>query len=218
MAKFNKKKNRNNNKNKNKDLATIQKVLGIAFSIVGGKIPHLQQKLPIDTYMFQEFTEAKDSIVSSASVTVSSYAFSFNLLNDSASLIAVFDEYKILSVEQWFLPVAANNSYSSAANLDPGLFTTYVDPTSATASSIATALEYATAVTTTGLDAHYHKFKPVPQVNGVMFPNEWISLVNGSTIAHFGSGAVWSAVSGFTVGFPTYNIITRYTVVLRKKS
>jgi hypothetical protein len=92
------------------------------------------------------------------SAQFSTLSVTFNSLPDYATFAALFDQYRIVTVETWTIPrsgVGSNNTYVG------GLMTTVVDYDDNT-SPVSTnqLLNYENAITANGAQGHYRKFQP----------------------------------------------------------
>jgi len=95
------------------------------------------------------------------STTLPTFAASYfyiGAVDQVSSLSAVFDQYRIDEIETWIVPRLTSQASASFNN---GLLTSVVDYDDANAlTTVASALDYTNALTTSGLMGHYRRFKP----------------------------------------------------------
>jgi len=122
-------------------------------------IPHMSRYIPV----YQEMKvcgtyELLAALATSASVeTFNAFSFTLNGIHNAGDLAAVFDQYRIDLVEFWLIPRFALNTSTNTL----GLMTSVLDFDDASSlSTVATALDYDTSMTASGMTSHYRVFKP----------------------------------------------------------
>lgn len=134
---------------------------------------------------------------SSSIATFTGMLFTASLLDQFSSLVAVFDQYRIIEVEVWFHPRVEPTSSTSNSM---GLFCTVVDFDDAnTLTTVPQALDYTNAMQTSGSVGHYRRFKPHAAVaaytgsfNGYCnVESPWIDAASG-TVQHYGVKTAWT--------------------------
>lgn len=156
-------------------------------------------------------------ISSSTLVSVSTaYGPSIAGIGDISSLTAVFDQYRIVMIEMWFIPRIMG---VTAATAQPGLFATVLDfDDNNVLSSFQQALDYQNVVVSSGAEGHYRKWKPHCAMSAYAgafgaFANvesPWIDAASTS-VNHYGCKTEWQA----TDVVYTMDVVGRFTVQWR---
>lgn len=168
-------------------------------------------------YRFVQETENQAWVTTSTVAAVfTTYAPVLSGVPLASSLTAVFDQYRIPTIEVWYVPRTA---YGTGPTVNYGMVTTVVDYDDSSAlTSTTQALAYSNACTTSGNQGHYRKFTPhvaVAAYSGVFtsFANEtapWIDVASSSVI-HFG----WKAAHTATDQAYVWDLVTRYVIEFR---
>jgi hypothetical protein len=110
------------------------------------------------TYRMSQSYEALSAFSSSSSLNqFLSYTFSFGAIDQSASLVNIFDQYRIREVEFWLIP-RINGVLTTSYG---GLLSSVIDLDDSTLLSQPNqAGDYASCVTTESTQGHYRRFKP----------------------------------------------------------
>jgi len=113
----------------------------------------------------QIWTHIENSVVtpfattSNAGLTYGEFTIQLSAqVNDYASLISVFDQYRCIRCQLWMVPRVGPAQISATANV--GLATSIVDYDDASAPTYAQLLEYRNALTAPGAQGHYRDWKP----------------------------------------------------------
>lgn len=157
------------------------------------------------------------AITSSTTVPVL-YAtyFAVSAIDQISSLAAVFDQYRILTIEWWTQP---RNSESFGAGVNPGIFATAVDYDDANSPAAAPEIyDYENALIGNGTSVHYHRWHPhaatamyagaFTSYGNVTSP--WIDMAS-TTVQHYGIKASWTPTD---VAF-VMDVVVRYHVQFR---
>jgi hypothetical protein len=129
---------------------------------------------------------------------VSKY-FTFSELQDSGSLAAVFDQYRITCIEWWCYPRQVEES----STVNHGDWVSVIDyDDEAVFTSQGDALGYTTATTTAGTQGHFHRFIPhvaVASYSGAFTSYDnviapWIDVAS-SNVRHYGIKVAFSQTS-----------------------
>lgn len=130
---------------------------------------------------------------------------------------SLFDQYRIALVEAWFIPrfvpVGTNNN--------TGRFVSVVDyDDTNNLTTTAEAMEYDTAMVSSGSAGHYRRFVPMVnnpvQVSGGGFtassskPAPWVDIAS-TNILHYGLKTAWTV----TDAAYTYDLVVRITIQCR---
>jgi hypothetical protein len=145
------------------------------------------------------------TVSSSASANVyASFYVTLSQLDQYASLVAVFDQYRICAVEITFRPRISQESSNSA---NTGSFATVIDvDDAASLTSFAQAEDYQTCLIGRGFESQVRTFVPHAAValytgsfsgyGNVSSP--WIDT-SSSTVQHYGVKAAWTATDSIYV-------------------
>jgi hypothetical protein len=199
---------RSRNRGKNKASKSKQLVFPQMGSAVFDNLP----------YKFVQQYDASSSIFSS--VTLNTYTaafFQLSFLDQSSSLMTVFDQYRISLIEVTFLP---RSNVNTSATGFYGNFYTVVDYDDSTAlTTLAAASDYTNCIMTEGYKEHQHTFVPhvgIAASGGGVFTsyaNEqapWIDC-SSNTVSHFGVKTAWSVTSAVC----TYDVRQRVFLEFR---
>jgi len=138
------------------------------------------------------FTNSGWLTTNNVSFTAGSYTFiPSTIIPDFAQLAAVFDQYRIVKIQAWFVP-RTTTSTSNATNLGQAVSVVDYDD-GASLGSFAAGTEYENSLIGPGNCGHYREFKPhialaAYQGTFVGFANvsdEWIDASYG-TVQYFG--------------------------------
>jgi hypothetical protein len=175
---------------------------------------------PIPDSQVYRFSEVYDcpTLVSSTSAEVDQIQlFSLNALPGATSLLSAFDQYRIDHVELVIEPRVTNNM-TNTTNM--GRLASAVDYDSQSSTPFASLSQYNNCVSTQGIMAHYHRFKPCvlgytentssASALGLNVQSPWLDC-STSNIAHFG---VLMAITQTSAVF-TYDIQARVFVSFR---
>jgi hypothetical protein len=141
--------------------------------------------------------------------------FNLGQFNGTAAYAALFDQYRFDEIEAWIEPTA---SYLNTANA--GILTTAVDLDDAnTPASVQAVEDKQSAISSNGMCAHYHKWKPhvaVAVYSGAFtsFGNaesQWIDIAS-NTVQHYGLKCAITV----TNSVQAYNITVRAKVSFRQ--
>jgi len=167
------------------------------------------------SFRISQSIEVVGILTTSATIpTFASQAFAISQLDQVTSLSSVFDQYKIDEIEVWIAPAGI----TTGTNL--GLLTSVVDYDDVgTLSTVAQALDYTNALTTTGFQGHYRRWKPhvaTAAYSGAFtsFANEvspWLDFASPG-VQHFGLKLAAQPTVGSTI---PYNMIARFHVQMR---
>jgi hypothetical protein len=164
----------------------------------------------------QSLVLANAIVTSLALATFATFSFSLSQLDQVASLVAVFDQYRIDEIEMWLFPHLSSNN---AASGNPGLLATVIDYDDSNAlTTFAQALDYTNCLTSSGLMGHYRRFRPhlaTAAYSGVFtsFANDeetWIDAAS-TGVLHYGV----KSAAATTSSVETYDAIVRFHVSLR---
>jgi hypothetical protein len=138
------------------------------------------------------------TITSSAAMATFSFVnFTFSLMDNVAAWQTVFDQYRVPLLQISFRPRA---TFESANTANTGTFVTVVDVDDSTAlTTIAGAMDYATAVVGRGLDAQTRTFVPhaaIAAYSGAFtsyanIKSPWIDCASPG-VFHYGVKTAWS--------------------------
>jgi hypothetical protein len=179
------------------------KVLGLDFVL---KVPQLREFV-----VAQKFNQA--AFTNTAAVTVYG-AFSTNVaqMPDIASFRTLFDKYKLLKVEIYFVPYLADMNTTSVASTIPRLHTVVDQDDETAPASISELEQYSTYAMCRGTQPLYRTYKPraimaiyqsAIATSYAVAPDVWLDLAN-ETIPHYGCKYAFAASSvanifGYTV-------------------
>ncbi len=158
-----------------------------------------------------------DAVSSNVANTYTAYNFQLGDVGDNVSLGNIFDQYRIMMVELEFIP--GSNSQTSAAN-NMGLFTTVLDyDDSSVLTSIASALDYSSAITTEGYERQRRVLVPKVAVAAyagaftayAVQTQQWIDVAS-STVQHYGCKTAWTPTSTNGVAI---SVIAKYWLQFR---
>lgn len=132
---------------------------GVVFSVNGAFPRHVNS---VSSQQVIRVNQSADfTAILSSSVTLETFfARSFQLsdLDQVSSLTAVFDQYRIDMIEFWLVPRSIDSTSNTSSH---GLLTTVIDYDDATAlTTTGQANDFNNALTSSGLNGHYRKFKP----------------------------------------------------------
>jgi hypothetical protein len=150
------------------------------------------------TRIFNCLLTVEDFTILSTSTTLvtnSSKQFQLSDCTGYTDLIAVFDQYRILSVECYITPIG------STLSANDGMYTTVIDYDDATSLTGTNALAYSNAVTSPGTACQYRHF----------IPHAAAALYGGSLFTSFGNlTQPW--IDAGSVSVPHYGIKIMSTV------
>jgi hypothetical protein len=179
-------------------------------------MPRAPSSLPGEQVLTIEQTIVNTSF-HSTSTTLESFAsrnFSFSDIDQYAQLAAVFDQYRINSVECYLMPNGPNLNISN-----DGKITSVIDFDDGSAlSSFGSSLDYTNALTTGCQTCHYRRFVPhiaVASYTGTFngFSNlghQWIDAAS-SSVAHFGL----KTAATLTSTVATFDLVVRMNISLK---
>jgi len=153
------------------------------------------------TYELMQSYELPAWQTSSTTVpTFQANSFTLSSLDQVATLVAFFDQYKIAHIRVVLIP-RLEVTDGNVANA--GLFTSVIDFDDATAlASIGGALDFQNALTSRGTETHTRTF--VPHVATAAYSGAFTSFANepapwldtsSSSITHYGVKTAWTATS-----------------------
>lgn len=155
--------------------------------------------IPRSPALGEQIFHIRNSVIVLAGVTTSitvptffSRSFSLSDIDQSTDLVAVFDQYKIDSVECWIKP-----EFSSGTQLNNiGQYYSVIDFDDANAlTTVGQALDYNNCVISSGQAGHYRRFRPSVAVG----------LYGGSAFSSFGNNTEqW--IDAASPGVPHYGI------------
>lgn len=168
------------------------KVLGPDFVL---KVPQLREFV-----VAQKFSQV--AFTNTAAATVYG-AFSTNVaqMPDIASFRTLFDKYKLLKVEIYFVPYLSDMNTTSTASTMPRLHTVVDQDDEAVPASIAELEQYSTYTMCRGTQPLYRVYKPraIMQIyqsaiatSYALAPDVWLDLAN-DTIPHYGCKYAFAA-------------------------
>jgi hypothetical protein len=139
--------------------------------------------------VLQTVTSQSFLTTSTSTPTFGNITLAINVFDNSASLLACFDQYRITEIEVWIQP-----EVSEAVSSASGLLATVIDLDDGSAlTSFAKANDYANCVTTSGKTGHYRHFTPhvadalyTSTFNGYgSVASPWINS-SSSSVTHYG--------------------------------
>jgi len=162
-------------------------------------------------------TSSAGTIASSTTVP-SLYAFYFALsgVDQYASWAAVFDQYRIRSLEVWTQP---RQTITSGVSVNPGVLSTAVDYDDANSPATTGELyDYENALIGNGISVHYHRFHPhaaIATYAGAFtsygnVESPWIDAAS-VTVQHYGIKAGWTV----TDVIYTQDVMVKYHIEFR---
>lgn len=162
-------------------------------------------------------TYQRTQIISTSTIpTTGAYFVDYNSINDSGSLTAVFDQYRIALVEIDFIPDA--NVAVAGGVPAPPMFHSVVDLDDVTPVSIGQLQDYPGCKSTLATTRHRHVF--VPHVALAAYSGTFTSYANVSapwidvgspSVQHYGVKYAWSAASTLAA----YEVIIRVKLEMR---
>jgi len=187
-----------------------------AQSIVQPKFP-LRESFDNQVYNIIQAYNAPSITSSNAVNQFQAFAVQLNNVDQYSSMIAVFDQYRIVMAEFVFMPTGNQLNTSSFA----GLFTTVVDYDDVTPlTSVAAALDYSNSMTGEGYQPQRRVFKPhvaiaAYQSVGVTsgyanVESPWIDAASYN-VQHYGVKTVWTV----TTAAYRYDVVVRLWLQFR---
>lgn len=160
-------------------------------------------------------TYDRTKIVSTSGIaTGGAFNFDLNSINDSGSLVAVFDQYRIALVEVTFTP---DTTQITSGSSPPPLFYSTVDLDDSTSITAAQIEDYAGAMVTDPVKIHKHVF--VPQValaaySGTftsysMVKAPWIDVASPA-VQHYGVKYAWGTATALSGYYPKVRMIIEF--------
>jgi len=158
------------------------------------KVPNMDNRpYPIaDRYVLQNITS------STSGYSYYSYYFLVSSIGNASTLAALFDQYRIVEIEWATIPHSSNGSDTSTTNM--GRLTTVVDYDDAGAlGSEQQALDYQNAITSSGGDGQYRRFRP--HAATAAYSGTFTAYMNVQSpwcdaaslnVQHYGIKMVWS--------------------------
>jgi hypothetical protein len=152
-----------------------------------------------------------------------SYAVSLAQVGQVASFQALFDQYRIFSIEMAFIPRVNVIDNSTAPTVGPnsGSVYSYVDLDDAAATTVASAQQRSNAIVVPGYKPFSHTWRPhqatsgqsivLATVGAINLESQWNDL-SSPTIGHFGCKVVWTSAQ---TAFYAYDIFTRIHLQFR---
>jgi hypothetical protein len=138
-------------------------------------------------------------------------------LSNVSDYTGLFDQYRIKSVEIWYMPQTTEVLDSSTG---AGLFATCIDYDDATAlGSFDSVLEYESAQVASGITGQYQKYQPraaldvysgAASYNALTEADQWFNL-GDTSIRFYGSKYAWTGTGTVYV----MEIVVRLTIQLR---
>jgi len=181
------KSNRRNRKTKRKSRqnGTIAKIFSMA-----GQIPYIRTETNLKNYKITRSNEVSALLTQSTTLPVfTATSFQLSDLPDYTEFTALFDKYRITSIEAWLFP--RNTQTATGSN---GLITSVIDYDDATAlSTVSQAMEYQNQSTAPGNCGHYRRFTPAISLAAysgaftsyAQRQNQWIDSASPS-VQHYG--------------------------------
>jgi hypothetical protein len=173
---------------------------------------HLEQSIQLEMMGF--VPNFLTSSTTSGVQAGASHAFTLADFSGQASLVAVFDQYRIEQIETW-LTATSPNAVASFP-----LLTTAVDLDDANAPTVVNSVEdHLGAITSDGPGGHYHRWKPhiaVAAYSGSFtsytnIPSQFIDSSSPS-VQHYGFKAACYSTGAISI---TYDLVFRAVVTLR---
>jgi hypothetical protein len=175
----------------------------------------LRASLVNKTYKVMQTAPQVTAIISSSSGPSYSFInFYFGLLDNVAAWQTCFDQYRVDMLEVTFRP---RMSFESSSTANTGTFVTVVDvDDSTTLTSVAAALDYATALTGRGFEIQKRTFKPhaaIAAYSGSFtsyanVTSPWIDMASTS-VYHYGVKTAWTQTdSVYTIDTTTRVLFT----------
>jgi len=159
----------------------------------------------------QELTITTAFSNSTASATFAGFNFLISNLDQTSSLVAVFDQYRIECIEIWLIPQEVNNT---SGTYGTGLLYSVTDYDDANAlTTIGQANDYTNVMVTPAQDIHYRKF--VPHCAVAIFSGAFTSYENvvspwidasSTGVQHYGI----KVACGVVGAAQNYNLQVRY--------
>lgn len=196
---------------------------GDTFSVTAEKIPHMSFRFPDNKpYSIVQTYESLAILTSSSATFVGNGVyFDLSAVNQSSSLTAVFDQYKIKMVEIWIIPRNPLSGTLSASE-DRGLLYSVVDYDDANVLGSAGLYEnYSNCVVSSAIIGHYRKFVPhaaLAAYSGTFtsYTNEanmWID--SGSPAVQFYGVKIGVSQADIAADVVVYDAIIRLNVSFR---
>lgn len=173
---------------------TAKGVDGHTWSALANGLPFMQGPFPDNApYNFVQTSES-DTALTTSNVGLTTYSTYFTLGSSpqSAQFAAVFDQYRLMEVQVWFVPV--NPTSPSGAAVNRGMLYSVVDYDNITAlGSAAAAQSYTNCVSSPCTVAHYRRFTPhmaVGAYSGTFtsyanLQRQWIDCTSNA-VQHYG--------------------------------
>jgi len=173
----------------------------------------------VDNHIYTVIQTQESLNVTSTSGTVQTFYvryFAFSLLDNAVNLSLVFDQYRIVLVEWWFIPRLTEGA---TGGNNEGLVSSVTDYDDATAlTSVAAANDYQDVIIAPAYCMHYRRFVPhiaVAAYSGAFtsFSNEvapWIDVASPS-VQHYGV----KTAAQITTSAVAFDEFFRLTVELR---
>jgi hypothetical protein len=165
--------------------------------------------------MVQSYSALSPFMTSTTALSFLAYQFSLAAIDQAATLVNLFDQYRITAVEFWLMP----RQTEAASNSNGGLLSTVIDLDDGTSlTSLGQAGDYASCVTTESTVGHYRHF--VPHVAIAAYSGAFTSFANkaspwidssSSSVIHYGVKAVASVTTAVVV----YDINSRLHLEFR---
>jgi len=204
-----------NNKKKSRK-QTTSKDVALAFAVDGALPSANNYSSSNQVFDVSQSTETVLALASSTSIpTFSAASFQLTDIGQYNSWTNIFDQYRIREIEVWLVPQQSETT----ANTSMGLMTSVIDYDDATAlTTIANALDFENALTTSGMAGHYRRF--VPHVAMAAYAGAFTSFANVSspwidaaspTVPHYGLKTAWTP----TTSAQNYSLIARYHLQFR---
>lgn len=189
-----------------------------------GKTYTLEMSIPRTMYernpqnfrVLQNFSVPNWFVTSTTNPTYTYVNFTLSQIDQYATFVNLFDQYRIDSVEVWITP-----QVSADVTLRQGMLFSVLDFDDSTAlTSVAAAQDYSTCVTSPQTCGHYRHFKPraamalyAPSAftNFGNIASPWIDT-SSSGVTHYG---VKVAASPTSVSPQTFDLSIRYHITFR---
>jgi hypothetical protein len=152
---------------------------------------------------------------SAASAQFSFISFYFGLMDNVAAWAACFDQYRVPMIQVTFRPRA---TFESANTANTGTFITVVDVDDSTAlTTIAGAMDYATAIVGRGLDEQTRTF--VPHAALAAYSGTFTSYANVASpwidcastgVLHYGVKTAWSTTDSAYIIDSTTRVVLEF--------
>ncbi len=148
-------------------------------------------------YAFSQRFVGTSITSSTVAITPASYAFQVSSLSNSSTLSSLFDQYRIKMIEFITYP-RVGAAFTTSGN--PGRLTSVIDyDDTSNLATEAAAMEYQSALTSSGLDGHYRRF--VPHVAYATYSGAFTSYGNATSpwidaaspnVDHYGVKLLWT--------------------------